>query len=326
MKSEANTEIESGLTPKRTAILTVSRDNIVITGKYLKVAQVQDEAFTEGEVLPGAGFDQVVRDASAGADLFTFIQKIPATEPRYDYHMEWTNLAVIESHNFRDWWENKLPQVTRKNVRRAGRRGVVVRPAKVDEAFVNGITEIYNEIPIRDGRPFRHFGKTSHVIEREMSTMPDRSHFLGAYCGEELVGFLRLIDMGQSSSILHLVCKRAHYDRRPSNALVAAAVEYCSQSGSSYLIYGQYHYGNRSNGPLTEFKRRNGFSRFLVPRYFIPLTFWGRVCLSLRLHQGISGVLPTPCVDAALAVRSKYFEHRLKKFLSQNPNVSEVNP
>jgi hypothetical protein len=281
----------------------------------VKVARVKDEQFREGEVVPTADFGHYLREANFGADLFTFIQKPPATGPVHPYHVEWKNLAVIETRSFENWWEKELPQVTRKNVRRAGRRGVVVRRTECDESFVSGITAIYNEIPIRDGRPFPHYGKNLETVKREVSTMPERSEFLGAYCGDELIGFIKLVHMGKLSSILHIVSKRAHYDKRPSNALLAAAVEACCNRGTDYLIYGQYHYGNRSNGPLTEFKRRNGFKKILVPQYFIPLTLWGKISLALRLHRDVNEMLPTPLVNAILLARSRYYERRLNTFL-----------
>src|SRR5262249_10579759 len=147
----------------------------------------------------------------------------------YPYYMESMNLAVVDTNSFQDWWEKELSQVTRKNVRRSVRRGVVVRPIECDDNFISGVTEIYNEIPIRDGRPFRHYGKTSDTVKREMSTMPERSEFLGAYFGNGLIGFIKLVHTGRISSILHIVSKRAHDDKRPTNALVAAAVETSSR-------------------------------------------------------------------------------------------------
>src|SRR2546427_1377904 len=297
--------------------LEVIGQRIIVEGEWLKVARVQDEHWQEGQVVRDPEkFVAAIRAANLGADLFTFCQKLPEIQPQYTYRLKWDNWAVIRTCSFNEWWEKRLPQVTRKNVRRASRRGVLVRLVACDDTLIRGITEIYNEIPIRDGRPFPHYGKNFDTVKREGTTMPDRTEFLGAYCGEELIGFIKLVHMGKLSSILNIVSKRAHYDKRPSNALLAAAVEVCSRRGVEYLIYGQYHYGNRSNGPLTEFKRRNGFIKILVPRYFIPLTFWGRVCLALRLHRGITGILPTRCLDTMLSLRSKYYEKRLNRFLS----------
>jgi hypothetical protein len=223
---------------------------------------------------------------------------------------------VVQTRSFTDWWEKTLPQVTRKNVRRAAKRGLVVRQVVCDDQLIQGIHEIYNEVPIRDGRPFLHYGKDVATVTREVSTMADRSEFLGAYHGDNLIGFIKLIHMGRLSSILHIVAKRAHYDKRPANALLAKAVEVCQQRGIEHLIYGQYDYGTRSNSPLTEFKRRNGFERVLVPRYFIPLTARGRLSLRLKLHQG-TGLLPRWSIAPALRLRAKYYDLRLSRFLSR---------
>src|SRR6266566_5059630 len=296
--------------------LEVNGQRIIIEGKWLKVARVQDEDWQAGQVVRDPEkFVAAIRMANVRADLFTFCQKLPEVQPQYNYSLKWDAWAVIRTSSLSEWWE-RLPQVTRKNVRRASRRGVLVRLVACDDTMIRGITDIYNEIPIRDGRPFPHYGKDFATIKREVSTMSDRSQFLGAFHGEELIGFIKLIHMGKLSSILHIVSKRAHYDKRPSNALLNKAVEVCHQRGAEYLIYGQYNYGNRSNSPLTEFKRRNGFDRIPVPRYLIPLTIWGRISVGLKLHRGIAGILPGRCVDSVLSLRAKYYENRLKRFLS----------
>ena len=297
--------------------LEVTGERLIVEGKWLKVARVQDEDWQEGQMVRDPEkFVAAIRASSLRADLFTFCQKLPEMQPQYNYCLKWDNLAVIRTRSFDEWWEKELPQVTRKNVRRATRRGVLVRLVACDDTLIRGITDIYNEIPIRDGRPFPHYGKDFATIKREVTTMSDRSEFLGAFHGEELIGFIKLIHMGKLSSILHIVSKRAHYDKRPSNALLTKAVAVCHQRGADYLIYGQYNYGNRSNSALTEFKRRNGFEGILVPRYFIPLTIWGRVSLGLKLHHGIRGILPRRWVDPVLHLRAKYYEKRLRRFLS----------
>jgi hypothetical protein len=308
--------------------LAVNGQRVIVTGTWLKVARVQDEVWLEGQIVrdPKRFVDAICRARDLSADLFTFCQKIPDIDPRYDYPLTWDNLAVIRTANFEEWW-NSLPQVTRKNVRRAARRGVVVSSVGCTDTLVRGIAEIYNEIPVRDGRPFPHYGKNLAAIGSELSTMADRSEFLAAYYGKELVGFIKLIHMGKLSSILHIVSKYAHYDKRPANALIAKAVEVCQRRGA-HLIYGQYTYGNRTNSPLTEFKRRNGFERVVVPRYFVPLTLVGRLSLRLGVHQGAAGILPAWFVDRALSIRAKYYERRLANFLTGGTsptNVSQQN-
>src|SRR5262245_46785873 len=241
--------IRGGVPSHQTA--QVDGQRIIVEGKWFKVARVEDEDWQAGQIVRDPEkFVTAVRSAELRADVFVFGQKLPEVQPQYHHRVKWDNLAVIRTSDFGAWWDG-LPQVTRKNVRRAGRRGVRVRPVACDDTLLRGITEIYNEIPIRDGRPFPHYGKDFAAVKRELSTMSDRSEFLGAFHGEELVGFMKLIHMGKLSSILHIVSKQAHYDKRPSNVLLNKAVEVCHQRGCDYLIYGQYNYGNRSNSPLT---------------------------------------------------------------------------
>ena len=47
------------------------------------------------------------------------------------------NSAAIPITNFNDWWEKRLPQETRKNVRRASRRGVTTRVVSMDGVLAN---------------------------------------------------------------------------------------------------------------------------------------------------------------------------------------------
>jgi hypothetical protein len=54
-----------------------------------------------------------------------------------------------------------------------------------------------------------------------------------------------------------------------------------------YLIY--LHWGA---GSLSEFKRRTGFEKTRMPRYYVPLTAKGRLAMRLGLHRGVVPLLP----------------------------------
>lgn len=289
---------------------------VVVLGRWLRIASVHEEIWTEGQVVADpASFIQAIREAGLKADLFAFRQKLPATEPRYPYHVFFENWAVIRTGNLNAWWDS-LPQSSRKNVRRASRRGVVVRSARCDEALIQGITEIYNELPIRDGRPFPHYGKDLATVRTEVCTLLDRSRFIGAYFGTELIGFLKLVYMGKVASVLYLSSKQAHFDKRAANALLAEAAKICHDDGVEYLVYDHFNYGNRTNSLLTEFKRRNGFQPMLVPRYFVPLTLRGHTALKLGWYRGLAGLLPSWLVDFLLELRTRYYDQRLGNFLT----------
>ena len=96
----------------------------------------------------------------------------------------------------KEWWEN-LPQESRKNVRRAARRGIVVKIVPFDDDLVNGVHRIYNHTPVRDGRVFWHFGKDFETVRRGLATYLDRSEFIGAYWNEELIGFMKMVYVDQ---------------------------------------------------------------------------------------------------------------------------------
>ena len=282
---------------------------VIASRGWLSVVVVQDEDFFEGEVVqdPPAFVAQLKR-AGLKADVFEFGQKPGDTEPKYGYHMEWDNAAVVPIKSFSDWWENRLPQVTRKNVRRSAKHGVTVRPVEFNDELVRGIVDIYNETPVRQGKPFWHYGKDFVVVKQEASSFLERSEFIGAYCGSELIGFIKLVYLGGIASILHIVAKNAHYDKRPTNALIAKAVEICEQRRLAFLVYGKYTYGNKTNCALREFKYRNGFEEIRFPRYQVPLTLKGRVAIGLRLHRGLKGMLPSGWIARLLKLRSGLLE------------------
>lgn len=284
---------------------------IVVTGRWLRKAAIMDENLAEGRMVEAPRvFVEQLKRSRLQADLFTFCQKIPETTPKYPHYFEWENWAVVPTTNYDDWWEKRVPQETRKNVRRAAKRGVTVRQVSFDDELVRGIHGIYNETPIRQGRRFWHFGKDLETVKRESSTYLNRSEFLGAYFNDELIGFVKIVYVDQIATLLHILSKNAHQDKRPINALLAKAVEVCSQRETRFLVYGAYTYDGNTDSPLTEFKRRNGFEELKYPRYFLPLTAKGTVAVQLRLHKGVKAMIPRSMKDALRNWRSRFYQRR----------------
>ena len=108
--------------------------------------------------------------------------------------------------------------------------------------------------------------------------------------------------------ILHAISGIDPRNGGPTNALIAKAVDLCQQKGISNLVYGKYFYGNKQNSPLLEFKVRNGFREILVPRFYVPLTKWGAMCLKLKLYRGPVGLLPPSLIDMGLKVRTRLYD------------------
>ena len=264
-----------------------------------------------------------LRNSKLKADVFTFAQRPPEITPKYKYPCEWDNWAAIRTTSFKEWWDG-LPQESRKNVRRAAKRGVAVKSVPFDDDLVTGVHKIYNHTPVRDGRVFWHFGKDLETVKRELATYLDRSEFIGAYLNEELIGFIKLVYVDHVAMLMHIISMNEHYDKRPMNALIAKAAEFCEQKGISQLIYGQFIYGNKRRSSLVEFKRRNGFTQINFPRYYIPLTLRGEIFVRLRLYKGPSGLIPEPILQPLLSLRAWYYKRVSTKLTLQHKKFAGV--
>jgi len=284
---------------------------VIATGKWIKIAAVQDEELLEGEPVADPGlFVSRLKHTRLNADIFTFAQKLADPTPKWAHHLEWDNQAVIPITTFADWWEKRAESSVRRAVRKATKVGVVVKAAAFDRAFVEGIVDLYNETPIRQGRPFWHYQKDFDTVKRENSTYLERSTFLGAYYGDELIGFIRIVHADKVANIIQLLSKMKHFDKRPANALISKAVEMCEQRGVSHLVYCAYTYSDQTSS-LTEFKRRNGFEQVLVPRYYIPLTLKGRSALKLGLHHPLTHHIPRPLLAQLRKIRRFWHDRRV---------------
>ena len=304
-------------------VVDVNGMKLIATGKWLRTARVRGEEMMENELenpelylkkLRGGG-NRVLK-----ADIFTFTQKIPATHPKHPYCMEWESVAAIRLVSFKEWWEN-LPQETRKNVRRSTKRGVLVRIKDFDDELIRGIREVNDDAPLRQGMPNAYYGKSSEETRKLYGEFVGRSDFICAYFGDELIGFMHLVYRGEVASILNLTTKPSHFDKRPANALVAKAAEVCQSKNVSYMTYGLFNYGNKGDHPLREFKLRNGFHEILVPRFFVPLTRWGKLCMKAKLHRGLVGVLPHSVLTTGVGVRALWYN--LTVFLSRCSSTPE---
>lgn len=265
---------------------------VVVQGRLPRLAAIQDEEWVEeGRLDDPEKFIDGLRRSGLSADLFTFSQEIGRTGTQLEYPHDVDNAAVIRTSDFDAWWR-ALPQEARKNVRRSGKRGVELRTVSLDECLVRGIKKIYDETPFRQGRPFWHYGKDLETVLRENSTYLERSRFLGAYLGAELIGFVKWTRVGNVARIMQILALASQQDKRPMNALVAKAAEICSQDGVSYLVYSKFTYGRKGEDSVTEFKRRMGFEALLYPRYYVPLSARGAWLFRIGAHRGWVELLP----------------------------------
>jgi hypothetical protein len=287
-------------------VMEVNGDKLAARGKWLTIAYVRGEEMREeGIGAPDPYLAALKRDAQGilKADIFSFTQKLPTTTATYPYPLEWESIAAIRLTSHAKWWE-ALPQETRKNVRRAHKRGVVVSVKEFNDDLIEGIRAVNNDSPVRQGRRNAYYGLSHEETRARYGEFVGRCDFLCAYSGQEMVGFLHLVYRGDVAAVLNLTAKPSHSDKRPANALMAEAVELCAARGVSHITYGLYNYGNKRDSSLKEFKIRNGFEEILVPRYYVPITCWGKLCIKAKVHRGLIGILPPAVIAAGLRMRS----------------------
>ncbi len=213
--------------------------------------------------------------------------------------------------SYSEWFTNMVQSDVRKAIRKSLKRGVTVEEVRFDDNFVKGIQNIYNETTLRQGKPFWHYGKDLDTVRRDNSTYFDRSCYIGAYYEDELIGFIRMIVVDRVATTLQVIAQQKYFGKKPTNALIAKAVEVCEKRELSHLVYGSYVYTD-PHSSLTEFKRRNGFQQMLIPRYCIPLTRSGAVSLSFGLHRPASRWMPYPIIRRLRDLRDRWNYRRLK--------------
>lgn len=306
------THEELSVRGKTVSVPVVRIDGHVVaaSGRFPRFASVKDEEWLEGGRIDDAeAFVRALSASGLGADVLSFAGDFGAHREVDGALREIDNAAVIDTRDFRQWWD-ALPQEARKNTRRAAKRGVRIEVVEFTDALVRGIKAVYDEAPIRQGRRFWHYGKSLEMVRRENGTYLDRSVFLGAFVGDELIGFMKWVRVGEVARIMQILCLSAHQDKRPMIALIAKAAEVCHAQGSRYLVYGKYTYGNKGDSSIAEFKRRLGFRQLDFPRYHVALNRRGRLALQLGLHRGLLGVLPGWLLQRLIGWRAKWLERR----------------
>jgi hypothetical protein len=290
--------------------MNVCGRDILVHGRLFRIARLDGDKYKflddPEPVLAG------LRKSDTRVDLFTFMQKLPETTPRFSYPMEWDNLAALPVSTFDDWWTKQIGFKARNKAKQAAKKGVVVREALFDGAFARGIWEIYNESPVRQGRRFPHYGKSFESISKMSSTFPDTSIFIGAYFEEKLIGFIKLTtdDSRTQAGMMHIVSMIQHRDKAPTNALVAQAVRSCADRGISHLVYSNFAYGKKERSSLSDFKERNAFQRINLPRYYVPLTSLGWAAFRMGLHHKLVDRLPESLVAKARDFRYSWYKFR----------------
>jgi hypothetical protein len=287
--------------PAKQDCIQIGGQTYSITSGALTIVSLEDDWYED--VRDPEAVIQALKEASdLKADLFTFWQRLPNIEPRFKYHMESEEIAVLPVKSFDQWFNQQIKSRTRNLIRKSQKDGLEVRETTYDDAFVKGMTAIFNEAPVRQGRPFWHYGKDFETIKRQFSRFIHREDMIGAYYQGEMIGFMMLGNAGPFAVTGQIISSLKHRDKSTNNALIAKAVELCEKKGLPYLVYLFW-----SGDSLAEFKRRCGFEKVSVPRYFVPLTQKGKLALKLRLHRGWKQLLPKELTKSLKKLRSRWY-------------------
>ena len=293
------------MNPSKFHPAVIDGKEISVSGHFPKTARINGEYYEFVE--DPECFIQKLRALQTGAGMFTFVQEIGDQQVRFPFHHEPDSLAVLPISTYEHWWKKQINDKTRNMIRKAQKGGVELRVCSLDDAFVRAIMKIYNEFPLRQGKPFKHYGKDFYTIKKDHATFLERSDFIGAFQGEEMIGFIKLVHGRQASSLMQIISKIAWRNKAATNALIAKAVDICAGRGIPYL-----HYGIWSRRGIGEFKKHHGFMQHDIPRYYVPLNLHGRLALKLSLHRELASYLPETAHDWMVALRSRWNQFRYK--------------
>jgi hypothetical protein len=285
---------------------------IKLHGRFIRIGRLDAEKYQFLDD-PQPVLD-ALRKSKPRVDIFTFMQRLPESTPKFGFPMEMDNFAALPVSTFDNWWMKQLGFKARNKAKQAEKKGVTVREVQFDDALVKGIWQIYNECPVRQGRAFSHYGKDIETVRKEEATYLDCSVFIGAYLSDALIGFIKLVkdETGTQAGLMNIISMIQHRDKAPTNALVAQAVRSCAERHISYLVYSNFAYGKKQLDSVADFKERNGFLKIDVPRYYVPLTPMGSAVLRLGLHRRFADHLPEPWVAKVREFRNNWYNRKLQ--------------
>ena len=293
-------------------ILTVDEETKTIAVRkklFFKVANDTQEYMKD--VIPLDDF--IEKLAERGVDIFTFVERKwcnTISNPPQLWLKTEDNIALLQLASYEEWGKN-VGKKTRNMVRKAEKNGVKTEVVEPNEKLAEGIWKIYNETPIRQERAFPHYGMSLQTVKRSLLSTQDYT-FIGSFFEGELAGFIQLVHGDETAVISQILSLQKHLNKAVNNALIAKAVEFCTDKKIRWIMYGRM--GNHPS--LDKFKQSNGFSKFPVTRYYVPITKKGLIAVKIGLHREVKDALPEPLKYALIPVYNWISRNkkRIKRF------------
>jgi hypothetical protein len=291
-----------GVSVERDAV-RVNKQSFVVSGTFAKTASLRmgKEEWLE-DIQNPEEIISALKAAPTRIDFFRFWQRIPETEAKFSYYKEWRHVAAIPVTDYKQWFEKQISRAARNKVRKTQKFGVVIQETELNDELVRGIMDIFNQSPVRRGKRFWHYGKDFETVKREMSLDLDKSIFITAYYGSELIGFIKLLLADRYALVTIILDKANHRNKAPINGMIAKAVEICATRRIPHLVYFMWRRGGHG-----DFQESTGFGKIAIPEYFVPLSIKGEIVLRLRLHRGLRGLIPEKVMVWLLALRAKWY-------------------
>jgi hypothetical protein len=295
-----------------TKSITVRLNDIafVIRGRFVKTATVieeWDDEINDPELILNA-----LKKINKRIDIFSFVQKLPESRPKFRYKMQWDNVAAIPLKSYSYWLENQITKQARNRIKKAQKYGVIIKKIEFTDDLVRAISEIYNEVKIKQERKNKHYGLPLAKVKEANSTFLSRSDFIGAYFREELIGYIKIVYTNNYARTMGILAKEQHRDKSAMNLLIAKAVEVCCEKRIPFLTYAKYDYGKFGSESLKTFKKNNGFENILIPRYFIGLNKYGKIIIKFNLNKDMKELAPKWLAKFYYLIRKQWFKFSLK--------------
>ncbi len=255
---------------------------------FARIARFSEQHEYSEPFVPTERFLEKVKNQ--GVDVFSFIERKWSDQtlnPSSKWLKTEDNIALIKISTYDEWWNN-IDKKTRNMVRKAQKSGLKVEVVEPSVKLAEGIWEIYNETPIRQGRAFVHYGESLDSVKGTVFNS-EKCDFISASLENEVVGFVQLSYGNKIAVMTQLLSKQKHWDKSVNNALIAKAIETCSAKNVPWLMYGRM--GNHP--ALDNFKLNNGFEKMIFRRYYVILSRKGWLATKLGIHREGKDRVPT---------------------------------
>jgi hypothetical protein len=230
-------------------------------------------------------------------DLFTFVHRNFLHKSSYNamspFPNDVENLAILKITSYDNWWKNTLKKKERQSVNKAEKSGIRVEKVEINDGFLKDLQKIHNETQLREGRRYRYYGKSLQSLR---AGFHDTNDVFGAYLDGKLVAVLGIAYGDRAAMFRQFTSSLVYRDKCPNNLLIAEAVRKCNERNIPFLVYGN-HYGYIPS--LDRFREHQGFRKFSIRRYYVPLTTRGKLAVELGIHRNVYYSLP-PALERAL--------------------------